>query len=92
VVIRKSRFARRLDPTVGHGAARVERHGPHHAQEHIYQEVRAGGILGEIAIVDEGAPRSASAVATTYAEPIKVNAGHKKAPQGCRTREGLSGL
>jgi len=40
----------------------------------IYEEVRAGGILGEMAIVDEGAARSASAVATTYAELIKVNA------------------
>jgi CRP/FNR family transcriptional regulator, cyclic AMP receptor protein len=40
----------------------------------IYEEVRAGGILGEMAIVDEGAPRSASAVATTYTELIKVNA------------------
>ena len=40
----------------------------------IYEEVRAGGILGEMAIVDEGAPRSASAVATTYVELVKVNA------------------
>jgi CRP/FNR family transcriptional regulator, cyclic AMP receptor protein len=40
----------------------------------IYEEVRAGGILGEMAIVDEGAPRSASAVAATYAELIKINA------------------
>ena len=40
----------------------------------IYEEVRAGGILGEMAIVDEGAPRSASAVATTHVELIKVNA------------------
>jgi CRP/FNR family cyclic AMP-dependent transcriptional regulator len=40
----------------------------------VYEEVRAGGILGEMAIVDEGAPRSASAVATTYAELVKVSA------------------
>ena len=40
----------------------------------IYEEVSAGGILGEMAIVDEGSPRSASAVATTRAELVKLNA------------------
>ena len=40
----------------------------------VYEDVHAGGILGEMAIVDEGAPRSASAIATTYAELIKVDA------------------
>jgi CRP/FNR family cyclic AMP-dependent transcriptional regulator len=40
----------------------------------IYEEVGAGGILGEMAIIDEGAPRSASAVATTRAELVKLNA------------------
>lgn len=39
----------------------------------VYEEVQAGGILGEMAIVDEGMPRSASAIATTYAELIKVD-------------------
>jgi CRP/FNR family cyclic AMP-dependent transcriptional regulator len=39
----------------------------------VYADVHAGGILGEMAIVDEGMPRSASAVATTYAELIKVD-------------------
>ena len=40
----------------------------------VYEDVQAGGILGEMALVDEGAPRSASAIATTYAELIKVDA------------------
>jgi CRP/FNR family cyclic AMP-dependent transcriptional regulator len=40
----------------------------------VYEDVHAGGILGEMAIVDEGMPRSASAIATTYAELIKVDA------------------
>jgi CRP/FNR family transcriptional regulator, cyclic AMP receptor protein len=40
----------------------------------VFEDVKAGGILGEMAIVDEGKPRSASAVATTYAELIKMDA------------------
>jgi CRP-like cAMP-binding protein len=40
----------------------------------VYEDVQAGGILGEMALVDEGAPRSASAIAATYAELIKVDA------------------
>ena len=39
----------------------------------VYEEVQACGILGEMAIVDEGMLRSASAVAATYAELIKVD-------------------
>jgi CRP/FNR family transcriptional regulator, cyclic AMP receptor protein len=40
----------------------------------VYEDAQAGGILGEMAIVDEGMPRSASAIATTSAELIKVDA------------------
>jgi CRP/FNR family cyclic AMP-dependent transcriptional regulator len=44
-----------------------------HGEDVIYEDVQAGGILGEMAIVDEGARRSASAVAMTYAELIKMD-------------------
>jgi hypothetical protein len=40
----------------------------------VCEDVYAGGILGEMAIVDEGMPRSASAIAMTHAELIKVDA------------------
>jgi CRP/FNR family transcriptional regulator, cyclic AMP receptor protein len=40
----------------------------------VYEDVRPGGIVGEMAIVDEGVPRSASAIATTAAELVKVEA------------------
>jgi CRP/FNR family cyclic AMP-dependent transcriptional regulator len=39
----------------------------------VYEEVQVGGILGEMAIIDEGMPRSASAIATTHAELIRVH-------------------
>jgi len=39
----------------------------------VYETVRAGGIVGEMAIVDEGIPRSASVIAGTFAELIKVD-------------------
>jgi CRP/FNR family transcriptional regulator, cyclic AMP receptor protein len=39
----------------------------------VYEIVKTGGIVGEMAIVDEGMPRSASVVATTYAELIKLD-------------------
>jgi CRP-like cAMP-binding protein len=42
----------------------------------VYEDVQAGGILGEMALVDEGAPRSASAIAATYTELIKVDTSH----------------
>jgi CRP/FNR family cyclic AMP-dependent transcriptional regulator len=45
-----------------------------HGENVIYEDVQAGGILGEMAIVDEGAPRSASAIAESYAELIRVDA------------------
>jgi CRP/FNR family transcriptional regulator, cyclic AMP receptor protein len=41
----------------------------------VYETVHAGGIVGEMAIVDPGAPRSASVIAGTYAELIRVEAG-----------------
>jgi len=40
----------------------------------IYETVHAGGIVGEMAIVDEGTPRSASVIAGTYAELVKIDA------------------
>jgi CRP/FNR family transcriptional regulator, cyclic AMP receptor protein len=39
----------------------------------VYETVRAGGIVGEMAIVDEGSPRSASVIAGTYAELTKLD-------------------
>jgi CRP-like cAMP-binding protein len=40
----------------------------------VYETVKAGGIVGEMAIVDEGAPRSASVIACTFAELIRIDA------------------
>jgi CRP/FNR family cyclic AMP-dependent transcriptional regulator len=54
---------------VAHGTVRIV-----HGKDMVYEDVYAGGILGEMALVDEGARRSASAIATTCAELIKVDA------------------
>jgi CRP/FNR family transcriptional regulator, cyclic AMP receptor protein len=40
----------------------------------VYETVKAGGIVGEMAIVDEDEPRSASVIAGTHAELIKIDA------------------
>lgn len=40
----------------------------------VYETVRAGGIIGEMAIIDEGAPRSASVIACTFAELVRIDA------------------
>ncbi len=40
----------------------------------VYETVRAGGIVGEMAVVDPGMPRSASVIAGTHAELIRVDA------------------
>jgi CRP/FNR family cyclic AMP-dependent transcriptional regulator len=40
----------------------------------VYETVQAGGIVGEMAIIDEGMPRSASVIAGTYAELIRIDA------------------
>jgi CRP/FNR family transcriptional regulator, cyclic AMP receptor protein len=39
----------------------------------LYETVTAGGIIGEMAIVDEGMPRSASVIAGTSAELSKID-------------------
>jgi CRP/FNR family transcriptional regulator, cyclic AMP receptor protein len=39
----------------------------------VYETVRAGGIVGEMAIADEGSLRSASVIAGTYAELIRID-------------------
>jgi CRP/FNR family transcriptional regulator, cyclic AMP receptor protein len=39
----------------------------------VYETVRTGGIVGEMAVVDPGMPRSASVIAGTYAELIRVD-------------------
>jgi CRP/FNR family transcriptional regulator, cyclic AMP receptor protein len=54
---------------VSRGTVRII-HGPNV----VYEDVQAGGILGEMAIIDEGAPRSASAIAATDAELIRIDA------------------
>jgi len=38
----------------------------------IYETVGAGGIIGEMAIVDEGSLRSASVITVTYAQLTKI--------------------
>src|SRR5579864_9046701 len=38
----------------------------------VYETVQAGGIVGEMAIIDEGMPRSASVIAGTHARLIKI--------------------
>ena len=39
----------------------------------VYETVRVGGIVGEMAMVDEGVPRSASVIAGTYAQLTKID-------------------
>lgn len=39
----------------------------------VYEIVKAGGIVGEMAILDEEMPRSASVIAGTYAELLEVD-------------------
>ena len=39
----------------------------------IYEVVETGGIVGEMAIVEEDEPRSASVISSTFAELIKVD-------------------
>ena len=39
----------------------------------VYEVVEAGGIVGEMAIVEEDKPRGASVISNTYAELIKVD-------------------
>jgi len=39
----------------------------------VYETVGAGGIVGEMALVDVGMPRSASVIAGTSAELIKID-------------------
>ena len=39
----------------------------------VYEVVETGGIVGEMAIVEEDEPRSASVISSTYAELIKVD-------------------
>jgi CRP/FNR family cyclic AMP-dependent transcriptional regulator len=38
----------------------------------VYETVRAGGIVGEMAILNEAMPRSASVLAATYAELLQI--------------------
>jgi CRP-like cAMP-binding protein len=39
----------------------------------VYEVVEAGGIVGEMAIVEEDKPRSASVISSTYAELIRID-------------------
>ena len=39
----------------------------------VYETVRAGGIVGEMALVDKGMPRSASVIAATPAQLIRID-------------------
>jgi CRP-like cAMP-binding protein len=40
----------------------------------VYETVRAGGIVGEMAMVDRDVPRSASVIAGSHSELIRVDA------------------
>jgi CRP/FNR family cyclic AMP-dependent transcriptional regulator len=39
----------------------------------VYEVVNAGGIIGEMAIVEHGVPRSASVIAGTHARLVKID-------------------
>src|SRR5258707_13961740 len=39
----------------------------------VYETVRAGGIIGEMAIIEDGMPRSASVIAGTHAKLIEID-------------------
>ena len=39
----------------------------------ILETVRVGGLLGEMAIIEEGAPRSATVIAGTYCELVEID-------------------
>jgi CRP/FNR family cyclic AMP-dependent transcriptional regulator len=39
----------------------------------VYEVVEAGGIVGEMAIVEEDKPRSASVISSTHTELIKID-------------------
>jgi CRP/FNR family transcriptional regulator, cyclic AMP receptor protein len=39
----------------------------------VYETVRTGGVVGEMALVDEGMPRSASVIAATATELIRID-------------------
>src|SRR5258707_726573 len=40
----------------------------------VYETVRAGGIVGEMAIIEDEMPRSASVIAGTHSELIEIDA------------------
>ena len=39
----------------------------------VYEVVRAGGLVGEMALVDDTMPRSASVIASTFADLIRID-------------------
>ncbi len=39
----------------------------------VYETVTAGGVVGEMALIDEGAPRSASVLAVTHTELWEID-------------------
>jgi CRP/FNR family cyclic AMP-dependent transcriptional regulator len=39
----------------------------------VYETVTPGGVVGEMALIDEGAPRSASVLAASYAELWEID-------------------
>jgi CRP/FNR family transcriptional regulator, cyclic AMP receptor protein len=39
----------------------------------VYETVPAGGVVGEMALIDDGAPRSASVLAVTHAELWEID-------------------
>lgn len=40
----------------------------------VYETLTAGGVVGEMALIDEGAPRSASVLAVTHTELWEIDA------------------
>jgi CRP/FNR family transcriptional regulator, cyclic AMP receptor protein len=39
----------------------------------VYEVIRAGGLVGEMALVDNTLPRSASVIASTFADLIRID-------------------
>ena len=40
----------------------------------VYETITAGGVVGEMALIDDGAPRSASVLAVTHTELWEIDA------------------
>jgi CRP-like cAMP-binding protein len=64
-------LSREGDPA--HALYIVKRSSAHPRGHTVYETVRSGGIVGEMAIITAGAARSASVIAGTYTDLIEIN-------------------